>query len=440
MNNNNAVAHGRQIAERLNAEARAKAAAAPLSTDPLLQAEGWAEGIPLPPEPANDTTHSATNPLAGMMDADTLDRTHYEPLQWIVPNVVPEGLTMLVAPPKAGKSWMVAGLGIACASGGVAFGKIRVDRRPVLYLALEDGWRRLQARFRQINPVPYQPKSLDLIIDAVGQVDVELKMAAWLHRHSGEAGLVILDTLGRIKPPKQPGEESYLADYAVGVRLKTVIDRAPGSSLLVVHHTRKAAADDFVDGVSGTQGLAGSFDSVLVLARRRQATDAVLHVTGRDVPEAEYGLQTDRGLWTLIGDDLEAAAAAAKATRNAAKLSDRSLEVLAFVGRRPETRAADLEAIGIDKQQAYVYLNRLADAGHITKTGRGLYTAVESVMSVMSDVSPQVAPTSTDTGKLTLITDITPPSGGVCRDCGDRPPRCPHCHATHERVMARYDQ
>ena len=202
---------------------------------------------------------------------------------------------------------------IACASGGVAFGKIKVDQRPVLYLALEDGWRRLQSRFRQINPGDYQPKSLDLIIDAVGQVDVELKMSAWLDQHRGQAGLIILDTLGRIKPPKQPGEESYLADYAVGVRLKSIIDQHPGSSLLVVHHTRKQASDDFVDGVSGTQGLAGSFDSVLVLARRRQASDAVLHITGRDVEEGEYALQTDAGVWSLIGDSLNAAAEVAYA-------------------------------------------------------------------------------------------------------------------------------
>lgn len=361
------VSRGKTISENL---ARA------LITDPLL-----AEEIPLPPEPPG--YGSSRDPLAGMIDADTLNQTEYEPLQWVVPGIVPEGLTMLVAPPKAGKSWLVAGLGIACASGGVAFSKIKVDRRPVLYLALEDGWRRLQTRFRQINPGSFQPKSLDLIIDAVGQLDVELKMATWLQQHKGEAGLIILDTLGRIKPPKQPGEESYLADYAVGVRLKTIIDQDPGSSLLVVHHTRKQASDDFVDGVSGTQGLAGSFDSVLVLARRRQANDAVLHVTGRDVEEGEYALQTDAGVWSLIGDSLDAAAEVARASREAGQLGEALLDVLAVVKDAPgaTTPAEVAQLAGIDAKTASKYLSRLVERGDIVKPARGKYVSSLSKVS-----------------------------------------------------------
>lgn len=63
----------------------------------------------------------------------------FPPTQYIVPEVLPEGLTLLVAAPKIGKPWMVLGLGVACADGGDAFGHIKVGQRPVLYLAL-GGW------------------------------------------------------------------------------------------------------------------------------------------------------------------------------------------------------------------------------------------------------------------------------------------------------------
>ena len=87
-----------------------------------------------------------------------------------------------------------------------------------------------------------------------------------------------------------------------------MIDQVPGAALLVVHHTRKLDSADFVDSVSGTQGLAGAADYVLVLKRQRHSTDATLAVTGRDVPEAEYAPLSHDGRWTLDGADLREAA------------------------------------------------------------------------------------------------------------------------------------
>ena len=41
----------------------------------------------------------------------------------------------------------------------------------------------------------------------------------WIEQNPG-ARLVIVDTFGKIKPPKQLGEDSYQADYRVGAKLK----------------------------------------------------------------------------------------------------------------------------------------------------------------------------------------------------------------------------
>jgi hypothetical protein len=40
--------------------------------------------------------------------------------RWIVPDVLPEGVTFLAGKPKVGKSWMVLGIGLAVATGVVA--------------------------------------------------------------------------------------------------------------------------------------------------------------------------------------------------------------------------------------------------------------------------------------------------------------------------------
>lgn len=73
----------------------------------------------------------------------------------------------------------------------------------------------------------------------------------------------------------------------------------------MVHHTRKLAAVDPVDEVSGFTGLSGGADGVLVLKRDRGDADAYLHVTGREIEEeAELALRWDGQLasWTLAGN------------------------------------------------------------------------------------------------------------------------------------------
>lgn len=322
--------------------------------------------------------------LAGMVNGAWLDSQQFPPLEWIVDGILPEGFGLIVGPPKIGKSWWVGDIGLACAAGGYALGKIPVKQRPVLYLALEDGHRRLQSRFRQLlaaeTPIP---KGINLIVRARPN-EVALMIAEFLTLHQDHAPLIILDTLGKVKPPKKSGEDSYSADYAIGTQLKDLADSVPGSCLLVVHHTRKAESSDFVDAVSGTQGIAGSADFVLLLARKRKSNDAVLSVTGRDVIEAEYALVMNDGRWTLDGMDLTDAAATVERREQQKAMADRSLEILRFVQSRPETTAKDIEAhiSGISNNDAGTYLRRLYDKGHIEKVRRGVYKPVSEASEV----------------------------------------------------------
>ena len=86
--------------------------------------------------------------LEGLRSGEWLDAQVFAPLRWMVPGLVPEGFTLMVGGPKVGKSWLIYGVALACASGGYVLGHLKVEQRPVLYLALEDGDRRLQQRGR----------------------------------------------------------------------------------------------------------------------------------------------------------------------------------------------------------------------------------------------------------------------------------------------------
>lgn len=56
-------------------------------------------------------------------------------------------------------------------------------------------------------------------------------------------------------------------------------------AIVLVHHQRKMAAEDPLDTVSGTTGLTGAVDTVLVLTRDGNGT--TLHGRGRDIEEVE---------------------------------------------------------------------------------------------------------------------------------------------------------
>jgi RecA-family ATPase len=302
-----------------------------------------------------------------VITAQLLDQTPIPPLQWVVPGLVPEGSGLLAAAPKEGKSWLVFTLALAAATGSKFLG-VQLERRPVLYLALEDGHRRLQERQRRILGEEPAPDNLLLKIDGADALDAAKRFV--LDR-PGQLPLVIVDTLARVRPPRDPRSNAYLADYEFAAKLKEIADLR--ATVLGVHHTRKQASEDFLESASGTNGLTGAVDFVMVLQRERNQPSAILNLTGRDVAEARYSLIFEDGLWKANGADLTEAAQHALNRR----LGDTKRAVLAFVQGRAETRAGDITAaLGLSDSSARQTLSRLSDDGLVGKQGRGVYTSV----------------------------------------------------------------
>ncbi|KUH99268.1 AAA family ATPase [Mycobacterium sp. IS-3022] len=330
--------------------------------------------------------HSLLDKLS--VTGDWLDAQEFAELEYVVPELIPEGMGYLGAPPKKGKSFLVGNVALAVSSGGTALQRVRVTQRPVLYLALEDGHRRLQDRLRKMNGGQPIPAALTIVIKATPQEAIAV-IGEYLARHGQDRPLVVLDTLGKVKRAKRSGEDAYGADYAISSQLKGLADSAPGSTILVVHHTRKAASDDFVADLSGTYGIAGAADFLMVLQRQRGGDDAVLHVTGRDVMESEYALHADDGmLWRLAGSlDTDDAASVLSKARTAAeqvgrlvRLMDKhgplSVKVWHYVNDdggqivSPEDVSAEF---GLDRRRASEVLTRLANDDYVTKLARGEY-------------------------------------------------------------------
>ena len=112
--------------------------------------------------------------------------------------------------------------------------------------------------------------------------------------------------------------------------------------------TARPPAEDFVESVSGTNGIAGAADTIIVMiSRPRNETQGLLKVTGRDVVEGEYAVTIEGGVWELMGATLNDSAEAAVTLRATANLGDRQAEILRFVNKHPKgVRAAEVADAG----------------------------------------------------------------------------------------------
>lgn len=338
--------------------------------------------------------------LGRVITGDVLDAMEFPPIRWAVPGLIPEGFGLLTGAPKCGKSWAVLGLGLAIAEGGFALGKVPTgEPRPVLYLALEDGHRRLQSRARHLlgsgTPIP---KHLNVVTE-VTKANVLPLIHLWLSQRGNESAVVVLDTLGKVMPPALPGEGPYERDYRVGGELKRIAADFTGSSIIVVHHVRKQSGDDWMDSTSGSNGLNGSADFTLNLSRSRNESEGLLRITGRDVVEAEYAVTITDGAWELQGENFKEAAKAAQQAAETQRLGADSLRLLAWANTQPEefTPTDAAKAMGWmtatgkpDHRAASTYLGRLHERGSISKPRRGHYKCVDSVDSVDFQHSPLI--------------------------------------------------
>lgn len=239
-----------------------------------------------------------------IIGAPELLSLHLPDIRWAIEEILPEGAALFVGKTKMGKSMAAMGLGIAVASGGYAFGKLRAQAGPVLYLALEDNERRLQSRLRQMLQGQPAPANLEFVLEwpRLGEGCLE-KLREWLGEHPG-ARMVIVDTLKMIRSQPDGRQSVYDRDYESVQGLHELAGEFQ-VAIHILHHTRKADAEDPFDLVSGSNGLGAAADTVWVFQRNRTENVATLFLGGREVETGSSVLTWDPLLlsWSLQGDE-----------------------------------------------------------------------------------------------------------------------------------------
>ncbi len=336
--------------------------------------------------------------LSNTITLDQLQTMTFPPVSYLLPKIIPEGLTLLVGKPKIGKSWFTLDLAIAVSGDRYTMGQIKPAQGDVLYLALEDNDRRLQRRATKLLPVfdGTWPARMRLATrwPIIGEGCIEA-IEDWCQRVE-KPTLVVTDTLQMIRPTI--GKHLYEADCHALRGLQQLGGRWANLSIMVNHHDRKMGAEDVFDTVAGTRGITGTADTVLVLARQAGAT--TLHIDGRDVEKAELAIQFSKATcrWTLLG-------AAAEVHRSA----ERARVLVALEGKPDGLSVAEI-MVAADlrtRNATDVLLFRMAADGEIDRVRKGVYRASTCKTGKKERYEAEPYDPNGEFGHLTGLTDLT---------------------------------
>ena len=225
---------------------------------------------------------------------------------WYVPNLIPEGLTLLGGPAKIGKSLFALNIATAMASKeGIALSAIPIETpRRVLYLDMENTIATMQSRGSKMSPEDML-NTLSFALDVPkfdGKGMQEVKAAI----DDNGIDFLVVDTWKAVEPVGKNllSGSSYDIDYEA-MRPIQEFSHEHNIGIMLVWHTRKAKdLDNIWNQFQGSMGVQASCDSMLLLDR---TTDGInLHVIGREMQETEYAItMTDDGIWQLEGEASE---------------------------------------------------------------------------------------------------------------------------------------
>lgn len=213
--------------------------------------------------------------------------------RFIVDGMIYPGLHILSGDPKIGKSWMMMDMCLSVAKGEKFLGR-KTEQGQVIYMALEDTFISLQSRLYELTDEPSENLTFTLLANSIGN-GLEEDLQECKNRFP-DLKMVVIDTLQKIR---NNIDTKYGADYLELSVLKSIADRLQ-IAIVLVHHNRKARDSNPNNLISGTNGISGCADGLLVFTRNGE--NAKLHISGRGAPSLELNLKRENVKWILLDE------------------------------------------------------------------------------------------------------------------------------------------
>lgn len=301
----------------------------------------------------------------GPVSARELEARTYEPLQYIVQELIPTGLTVLAGAPKARKSWLALDIALSVARGTACLDerKNACPQGAVLYLALEDSERRLKDRIGKIlEQMSDWPSNLffetqwpRMDADGLG------RLRQWIDT-TPQARLIVIDVFQKFRSAGG-AQSSYAKEYADLTELLNLA-REKHVGIVLIHHLRKSKGDPF-ERMTGSTGFLGVPDTLIVLDTGR-GTSRLL-AQGRDIHETAMEIVFDEVAmrWRLAQPRVDSKKHPER---------DRIVAVLEAAAG-PLSPLEIAAATGQGRDAIRQLLKSMDDSGEIENVGRGLYVS-----------------------------------------------------------------
>lgn len=233
-------------------------------------------------------------PKLTAISAFDLQNKEFEERYYAVQNMIPEGETVIAAPPKTGKSWLMLDMCLKVAEGKPFLG-FDTKQSDTLYLALEDGDSFEQERLNIVTGGAQAPKNFHFVFSNVMPMNEGfLLQLEELLKVFPNIKVVVIDTLQFVKYRQGKSESAYECDYRTGRDLKEFAEKNHLAIVVVTHTTKMIHMEDEMSNVSGTNGVTGAADAVIVLSKeKRTDKEAKMFITGRKVRQSMHSVKFD---------------------------------------------------------------------------------------------------------------------------------------------------
>ena len=281
---------------------------------------------------------------------EQLSRAELPEASWLVKDFLPEGTSILVGPPKSGKSALLEYLAT------------EIDGE-VLYFAFEYNKPMLQKRIKNLAASGVTGENIRFF-QRETPLDAGLDPLTFVRKIASQSkpAAIFVDTLATVKRENQG---TYDSEYKACAELIEIAG-ANRAGLVVAHHSKKRVKDfdeTLIERVLGSTAIAASFDNVLGYSRDGNATR--LMGQGRLIEDFSVDLLFDAGRFTVD----EAGLVQAKVHQ---KRMPSAYRILEFLSEGPRTSSELHEKMN----------NELSDTISVSNLGNQLKQLVEKELVI----------------------------------------------------------
>ena len=225
----------------------------------------------------------------------------------VIEGLLFQGVTILAGSGKIGKSFAVLHICMCVANGTQIWGR-KTLKGTTLYLALEDNLTRIQGRLDKVIDGTGIELSENMYIATMSKSikgGLEEQIQSFMGSYP-ETILIVVDTFQKVRTTNNERNANiYALDYEEMGILKVLADRY-NIAILLIHHLRKAGDGDEFNKISGSTGISGAADNLMLLAKEKRLDNtASLQLTGRESADIKLVLEFDRVkcIWSLVSEE-----------------------------------------------------------------------------------------------------------------------------------------